>query len=181
MKDKELCQICKKAIATVSITQVFDGKKQQWKLCEACAEEKGGMHSLAGLPEFFEKVVSNILGSEQEPQPRPEKDQRECPTCHITLSDFEKIGLLGCPDCYQAFWDELSVILRRIHGSNKHIGSRPRPQRVFGNVPDLDALKRELRFAIEQENYERAAEYRDMIRNLERELLREKASKETSE
>ena len=177
MKTHELCQFCHSAPATVKITQVLNGKKQQWRLCQGCAEEKGGIHSLTGLPEFFKKVVSNLLGSQEE-RMQEEKSELVCPSCKITYSDFEKIGLLGCPDCYESFKDELTVLLRRIHGSNKHIGSRPRPQRVFRNVPDLEALKRELRIAIEQENYERAAEYRDLIRNLEREMYRKNPSNE---
>ncbi len=177
MQLEAICQICQKAPATVSITQVLNGKKQEWKLCAACAEEKGGLHSLANLPEFFEKVIANILGGKEKAMDS-EMDSLQCPTCHITFTDFEKIGLLGCPDCYDAFREELNVLLRRIHGSNKHIGSRPRPQRVFRNVPDIEALKRELQIAIEQENYERAAEYRDLIRNLEREKLRNDEDKE---
>ncbi len=171
MNIEGMCQICKSAPATVRITQVYNGEKQQWMLCEKCAEEKGGVSSLAGLPEFFEKVMTTILGRKED-EMETEADTVQCPTCQITFTDFEKIGLLGCPDCYTAFREQLTVLLRRIHGSNKHIGSRPRPQRVFGNVPDLEALRRELQTAIEHEDFERAAEYRDLIRNLERERFR---------
>lgn len=172
MGSTEICQICKAAPAAVNITQVIKGKKQEWHLCEACAEEKGGVNSLSGLPDFFENVIANLFGAEKSKGTEPrESENVECPSCHMSLEDIEKDGLLGCAKCYETFRVDLELLLRRIHGSTKHIGSRPRPQRVFGKSPDLQELRNELLRAVEQEDYEKAAEYRDLIRNLEREVM----------
>lgn len=172
MAQGELCQICKQAPATISVTQVLNGEKKHLKLCEKCAEAKGGLHSLSDLSSFFENALSGILGFEPD-IPKPRGEEVECPGCHMTLSRFERDGLLGCPQCYETFKDELAILLRRLHGSNKHIGTQPRHLRPSRQDAELEKLRDQLRLAVESEKYELAAKYRDMIKNIERELLRD--------
>jgi protein arginine kinase activator len=167
-----LCQICKKRPVAISYTQVINQKKTQLSICVKCAEEKGITNPLAGLPEVFGKIVANILGEQalEEIEERSErKGGRRCPGCNTSLDEFEKTGLLGCDQCYETFAKELAILLRRIHGSSKHIGSRPRPRRVVSAERDLVKLRKELTEAIGKEKFERAAELRDLIRDAERE------------
>ena len=167
-----LCEICKKRPVAVSYTQVINNKKTQYSVCMKCAEEKGITNPLAGLPEVFGKIVANIIGEQLLPEREEGKKKssaRRCPKCNTALDKFEKTGLLGCDECYQAFGKELNTLLRRIHGSNKHIGSRPRPRRVVTEERDLLKLRAELDLAINKEKFERAAELRDLIRDAERE------------
>jgi len=168
-----LCQICKKRPVAVSYTQVINNKKTQLSVCAKCAEEKGITNPLAGLPEVFGKIVANIIGeqlfSEADEVTVKKLSSRRCPKCKTSLDKFEKTGLLGCEECYQAFEKELAMLLRRIHGSNKHIGSRPRPRRIVSGDRDIVKLRAELEQAINKEKFERAAELRDLIRDAERE------------
>jgi len=168
MVDPEICQKCKAAVAKVNVTHIEDGKKKHLRLCEVCAKRHNELKQFGAAPEFFKKFMENMFGTDSDKSVR-----LQCPKCNLTLSAFEKSSLLGCEECYATFQDELSELLRRVHGSNKHIGSRPRPTRIIGNSPDLQALKMELQEAIGQENYERAAEYRDMIRDIESEMQRQ--------
>jgi protein arginine kinase activator len=151
---------------------VINNKKTQLSVCIKCAEEKGLTNPLAGLPDIFGKIVANILGehllSEADEAPK-KSNSRRCPKCNISLDKFEKTGLLGCEECYQTFEKELAALLRRIHGSSKHIGSRPRPRRVISSERDVVKLRAELEQAIGKEKFERAAELRDLIRDAERE------------
>jgi len=172
MAHGELCQICKQAPATISVTQIFNGEKKHLKLCEKCAAAKGGLHSLSDLSAFFEKALSGILGLAAD-LPEKHGTEIECPGCHLTLSRFEREGLLGCPQCYETFKDELAILLRRMHGSNKHIGTQPQHLRLPQQKAELEKLRRQLRQAVETEEYELAAKYRDMIKNIERDLLRD--------
>jgi protein arginine kinase activator len=59
--------------------------------------------------------------------------------------------------------------LRKIHGSNEHVGITE--DESIGPVDELEAqlleMRRELRQAVEREEYERAAELRDKISVLE--------------
>lgn len=175
-----LCQICKKRPVAISYTQVINQKKTQLSICVKCAEEKGITNPLAGLPEVFSKIVANILGEQalEEIEERSErKGGRRCPGCNISLDAFEKTGLLGCDQCYETFAKELAILLRRIHGSSKHIGSRPRPRRVVSAERDLVKLRKELAEAIGKEKFERAAELRDLIRDAEREANHKPAAR----
>ena len=85
-------------------------------------------------------------------------------------STFRETGRLGCADCYEAFGAKLKPLLRRIHGSTRHVGKLPAhdgavvtPQRQVQRLHD------ELQRAGEREEFERAAEIRDRIKTLERE------------
>jgi len=91
-----------------------------------------------------------------------------CTGCGSTWEDFQNTGLLGCEICYQIFQRDLSRVLRRIHGSSQHIGSRPRSQRSNIDVAEVEVIRKELQAAIRNEDFELAAELRDMIRDAER-------------
>jgi len=104
---------------------------------------------------------------------REEKDAevgKSCGTCGETFRDFQKSGRLGCPQCYFAFEQELGSILRRVQGSQVHVGRGPRARsgtltRAENRVLELRKLLEE---AVGREEFERAATLRDEIRGLER-------------
>lgn len=91
-----------------------------------------------------------------------------CTRCGTHYADFEQSGLLGCPDCYLSFENKITSLLVRIHGSSKHIGSRPVHLRMKGSVANLNQLKTQLKTAITRQNYEEAARLRDLIKDIER-------------
>ena len=100
--------------------------------------------------------------------PVPAREGLVCKNCGTYFVDFEKTGLLGCPMCYYAFEIELKPLLRQIHGSDKHIGSRPVKLRKKGNTNELNQLRENLHTAIEAQKYEEAARLRDLIKDIER-------------
>ncbi len=160
-----LCDICGKAEATVHLTEIVNGKIVEMHLCEACAQEKA---SQMQVPVGFQVFLGGIA---------PEKatvDKSEpmiCPNCGLSYRDFRKIGRLGCSQCYVAFKDYLSSLLKNIHGSNQHIGKSPR--RLSKNLEvqmKLSNLRKELQSAIEREAFEEAARIRDEIKLLEQEI-----------
>lgn len=171
--EKERCEICQMHPASIEIKLQDDGKQRLIKICKDCAEFKGYLKKddETNLAAFFKKASLNILGPEDSENIK-NFDELECSECGLTFNEFQNSGLLGCANCYTVFGEELNTLLRRIHGSSKHVGSRPHPMRVIAKKPDLTALKRELHEAIEHENFERAADYRDLIRDLEREEFR---------
>lgn len=93
-----------------------------------------------------------------------------CKGCGLHYSEVERSGLLGCPKCYVCFAENLKLMLQKIHGSHKHIGSRPVQLRRRIQSHDLEKLKTQLRKAIDGEAFEKAAELRDLIKDLERQL-----------
>jgi protein arginine kinase activator len=89
----------------------------------------------------------------------------------LTFSDFKNSGLLGCGECYRYFQIGLEPLLKKVHGSAAHTGKVPR--RTGGKVrirKEIQDLRRQLQQAIQKEDYEQAANLRDEIRHLEKEL-----------
>lgn len=167
-----LCQFCKTNPSTITISHVVNSKKIEINLCTSCAEEKGVDNPLAALPQIFENFIAELIGEENLLRGTKQAGST-CDGCGVTWDDFQKTGMFGCDICYQTFQKDLDLVLRRIHGSNQHIGSRPKSQRHKLSESELEKIKRELQHAIENEAFELAAELRDMIRDAQRELDRE--------
>ena len=94
-----------------------------------------------------------------------------CPNCGMSYRDFQQTGKIGCSVCYATFRRQLEPLLRRIHGSSTHSGKIP--HRTGGTLETkhtIEKLRRTLKECVAQEEYEKAAELRDKIRLLEKEL-----------
>ena len=78
-------------------------------------------------------------------------------------------GRLGCPDCWRTFEPQLRELVRRLHGSTFHVGERYLPAGAAdqNGAEQLRLLRDQLRAAVEQENFELAAELRDRLRAME--------------
>ena len=125
-----LCHICKKAEATVHLTQVVGGKIRKLDLCAACAE-KCGVDDPAGFSMLeILKKFSNVISSdsEKEEKPKQKKSPNEdtvCPECGYTGKDLAKTGKLGCAFCYKTFVENLENALKHMHRGTQHIGKTP--------------------------------------------------------
>ena len=89
----------------------------------------------------------------------------------MSYNDFLETGKIGCSVCYDTFRSQLEPVLRRIHGSSTHTGKIP--HRSGGNLElkhEMMQLKENLKAAVEHEEYEKAAVYRDKIHALEQTL-----------
>jgi protein arginine kinase activator len=67
------------------------------------------------------------------------------------------------------FEASLRDLLRRVHGSSRHVGKRYEPPTVLGSTAngELAELRDRLRRAIDAEQFELAARIRDQIKVLE--------------
>ncbi|MFQ5823089.1 MAG: UvrB/UvrC motif-containing protein [bacterium] len=124
---------------------------------------------ITATSQLFGNFLMALLGEDIFKR-RKEIRSIKCPGCGITWDDFQNTGLFGCDICYQSFHEDLKVILRRIHGSNQHIGSRPKVHRHVVDETELERLQLELKHAIENEHFEKAAELRDIVRDAQREI-----------
>ncbi len=164
-----ICEICGIREATIKFTQVVNKVKKQLNLCKVCAEEKGLTNPLSAFPKLIGGLILGIVGEWPEALRRESLDLK-CRNCELTWQEFQTSGLLGCSECYESFIEPLKNLLRKMHGSNKHIGTRPVNQRQTGSAEDIEKLRKELARAIQAENYERAAKLRDRIRDIEANL-----------
>jgi len=161
-----LCDICGKNPATVHLTEIVDNQMNELHLCEECARNKsvemeqqfGLSDLLAGLAEFSKPSVDK------------EAVSLKCPNCKLSYADFQKIGRLGCSECYTAFKKYLGHLLKKIHGSVMHYGKMPIKvtKLTSRKTLDLQELRLKLQRAVESEQFEEAARLRDQIRELEK-------------
>lgn len=95
-----------------------------------------------------------------------------CPVCDCSQRDFERQGRFGCPACYGAFAGLLPPLLTRMHRGGQHRGKIPRgradPVVVRHRIAQLQA---ELDDAVRSEQFEGAAQTRDVIASLQAKLL----------
>jgi len=161
------CQKCDRP-ATFHITELADGKPQEFHLCEEHArdyltqsdEQTVEGPTLAG-------ALAQQLAVGQTAEELARLDQQSCPICGIMFYEFRNKGRLGCPHDYECFEEELEPLLLNIHGSTEHVGKRPkRSPGANESQTRLIQLRREMKEAIDDEDYERASELRDEIRAL---------------
>lgn len=173
-----ICQECHQRPATLHLTKIINGEKTEVHLCEHCAQEKGEMVMFQGGPGFS---VHHLLAGMLNGQPGfPQSNKQDfthpsslpCDHCGLTLHKFSNIGKFGCAYCYESFKDALQPILKRLHaGNTSHNGKIP--ERAGGTIhirKKLQELKNHLKELITQEEFEKAAQIRDEIRSLEKEI-----------
>lgn len=160
-----LCDNCKERDAVVHLTRIVDNAVSQLHLCEKCAAAKGVETTLA-MPQH---PLGDILQAVQQQAASTAEDAPSCSFCGSSSRDFKATGRLGCPHCYDAMERSLRELLRRLHGSSKHVGVRYEPPVAhLDSKPDtLHDLRDRLRRAVDAEQFELAAELRDRLRVLE--------------
>jgi protein arginine kinase activator len=162
-----LCDICGKREATVHLTEIINEQMTKLHLCEECAKQKGAeMEEHFGLADLL-AGLANL----DTPVETAKEKKVKCAACGMTYSDFKKIGRLGCGQCYEAFKTYLMPLLKRIHGSDIHVGKTPDRKGKVAKTKrvDIEQLKKRLKRAIELEEFEEAAQLRDEIKKCERE------------
>ena len=162
------CQHCEKT-ATFHITELAAGKPQELHLCEDHAreylqtsdQEQAAAPNLAG-------VLAHKMTVGQTAEDLARLAQRSCPVCGITFYEFRNQGRFGCPHDYTCFASELNQLLLNIHGETEHVGKCPqRSAHASAKQMEVIRLRREMKEAVSSEQYEKASELRDQIRQIE--------------
>jgi protein arginine kinase activator len=162
-----LCQECKKRPATVHWTKIVNNNKTEFHLCEECARQKGQFNII--VPFSINDLLAGFMDMEKPAVAVERKESYRCKTCGLDFRKFRQIGRLGCQDCYKSFANELAPILKRIQGGTRHTGKVPKRAGMGLRLRrEIEQLKAQLQKAIETEAFEKAAQLRDQIRELEK-------------
>ena len=162
------CDQCGEREAVIHLTQIVNNAVTTQHLCEICASDKG-VHTEASVAKHPLSGFLGSMGKGAAAALPPTTESAPCDFCGATLQDFRETGRLGCPHCYESFTPHLRTLLRRIHGASRHVGHvYLSPDRdAAEQAPNLEALRVQLRRAVDAENFELAADLRDQIRGLE--------------
>jgi protein arginine kinase activator len=93
-----------------------------------------------------------------------------CPHCGITWSQFKQTGIMGCANDYEFFSTRLLPLLQRAQeGATDHVGKFPARQSNQETHRKITThhLQRQLKRALEVEDYKQAAQLRDQLRSIE--------------
>lgn len=158
------CNMCGKNPASLHYSQVINNKVTELHLCEVCAKKQGiSLQKHFSVSDFLAGISDVEMGVKQ----NVEKEQL-CDFCGFTFSNFKKIGTLGCPHCYTTFEPLLKDLIKRIHGSEMHVGKATEKREVKNELnKKIMESRMELKKAIEEERYEDAARIRDEIKIIE--------------
>ncbi|MBQ5399128.1 MAG: UvrB/UvrC motif-containing protein [Ruminococcus sp.] len=171
------CQKCQKNNADTHIKRVINGQFEEYHLCSECAKEMGYSNVFEGFSNSFADDFNSLFGSFFENALPARTQATRCETCGSTYNDITRTGMMGCADCYKVFEDRIMPTIRRIHGNTTHCGknSPSSKARVFEKEEkkeekpksELEVLKDKLAEAIENQEFEQAAELRDKIKEME--------------
>lgn len=162
-----LCENCNERQATIHITKIINGKKEEHHLCDQCTSlEKVGKGAFD-----YTGFISDVANEGKTGSTANRPEESSCSRCGMTYEFFRKHGKFGCEQCYDAFEPMITPIIRRMHGKDRHVGKIVKYGDVrFQRKRDIESLQAKLNAAVEREEYELAAIYRDQIKALVREL-----------
>ncbi len=159
-----LCQICNKRTATVQIINIINGVKTVLNVCEHCAAE-AALGSVSSID--LNSLINQLFNIEGNNNIQNHPSSKACPECSTTLEEFMQNGKLGCDKCYDTFADVLEPIIKRLHGTTQHVGKiSASGGRELQIKKEISEIQKKLDDAVSKEEYELAAQYRDLIKLL---------------
>lgn len=166
-----LCVQCKKRQAEKNFTVIKNNKKTVLSLCKQCAAQQGFQNPLDPGPFPLAELLLGMTKGFNQPETGEKEATLVCSGCQLSFEEFARQGRFGCGSCYSSFRPRLEGIMRKIHGSSMHrgrnpgMGTSPTKNQIVP-VKEEERVERELVKAIENEDFERAAELRDKLRSL---------------
>ncbi len=164
------CQKCGANNANTHVKTIINGEFREYDLCSECAHKMGYTNVFADMENDF----SGLLGSFFTNVLPARTQATRCEFCGSTYSEIAKTGQVGCAHCYELFADQLYPSIRRIHGNTTHCGKNSGKQEAPEQKPaemtkeqKISELKKQLDKAVSEQNFERAAELRDEIKETE--------------
>lgn len=168
-----LCERCGKNEANTHLRESINGDVREIHLCEACAAKLGYNKMFFEFNPFEDMSVSlqGFLGSLFS-QGLPEQaipDGRRCSFCGTTFEELARDAKAGCANCYSEFYKELLPSIQRIHGKTRHVGKIPGTAgKEIKRKQELETLRKQLNDAVAAQEYEKAAQLRDQIKEMEK-------------
>ena len=151
------CDLCEQP-AIYHDVRIVNGVHNTVHLCHDHAIEAGinlgpvDLSVILEIPQFVDEVSS----------------AKSCPDCGMTIPQYKRASLLGCPTCYETFSEQLAHIIAKVQSNHsQHIGRAPSQISTEADRHlKVRRLLKQLESAVNQEKYEHAASLRDQLREL---------------
>ena len=162
-----ICDFCHEREAVIFMEQTTsDGSRRKIHICTDCALERG----ITSDSRSIEQSIGNLFKELARAAKRiDEMNSKMCPVCGTNLGSIKKTLKTGCPECYAIFKDEIKNLMSQKGLNGSYTGSMPsRLANIRSVLNDRIALQNKLNAAVQNEDYEKAAMYRDYLRALEK-------------
>jgi len=163
-----LCDDCRQRVSTIIHIGKREGEKKILHLCQVCIEKRGipipvlrnPVQLETGSTEMMKQLAEEGILDRRDPS-----DSEMCTACGWSLGNLRETGLLGCPHCYTSFESQLMILLKKLHGSDSHLGKVYTQEGEWPQKEEDEIiLKSALEEAIKMEEFEQAAQIRDRLR-----------------
>lgn len=184
-----MCSNCGKQEANFVYTEIINGVKKEIRLCSDCADKLGFLENMSfNMPSLdFSNFFGDFLNEYNTLMPSIFSEREKalkCSKCGMDYEEFLRTGKFGCSNCYEVFQERIEPLLKQLHGDTRFLGKKSNNIIKSSKLKDLetieneegngkavnnklDTLKEELKQAVRVENYEKAAEIRDKINEIE--------------
>lgn len=139
--------------------RIINGSAAEVHLCSDCARSLGYGEAFSGFGLGFGELLGELLSKGD-----GTASGVGCHSCGKTFDEIARDGKMGCADCYGVFYDKLMPYINRIHGRASYMGTKP--ESGENSNLHLNSLRNDLKNAIEEQNFELAAQLRDRIAEL---------------
>ncbi len=92
-EEKMVCQTCTKTIRGIKLMNSLEYQEHQDNFEEAFVVKQILQHLATKHGINFQEVAF--------------KEEKRCPSCHMTLKDIAHVGKFGCANCYATFKDDI--------------------------------------------------------------------------
>lgn len=158
-----LCQKCNQNEASTFVKKVINGNVYEAHLCSECAKKLGYSNMLTMMTPDLGGLISGLFAS---PFTTTLANPTRCNICGSSFNDIINSGKTGCANCYTIFARELMPTIKKLHGNTVHCGKGVKASSCVSEET-VDVLKAELKKAIDTQEFEKAAELRDRIKEME--------------
>ncbi len=150
-------------------TLIVNGVSQTTNLCRDCAIKEGVFNSAPT------SIFDDMFSAFADFMPFEKVQDITCPVCKMTLREFKNTSKLGCPNCYDAFREEISNIIGRIAPYSTHkVESLTQTKektnkKATTKEEKIKQLREDMALAVKEERYEDAGKIKKQIKRLESE------------
>ncbi len=195
MAEQFKCSMCG-APATIHVTRLVDGKMVNMHLCEKCAAK----FDVEKIPiiKFAEMLAKKILGDEAvkgifKKSKAKENQGKTCPCCGMPDRVRKMTDMMGCPECYEFFAEEIEEVFPKIQHAklnasaekpaDKSEKNSPEPKIVPSEEENMteDQLRELIKNSVARDDYETAAHARDILRKKTSEAAAKKRANKKGE
>ena len=151
-------------------TLIVNGVSQTRNLCRDCAIKEGVFNSEP--TSLFDDMFSAFADF----LPFERVENVVCPVCKTSLREYRNTQRLGCPNCYDAFRNEISAIIKKIAPFETHKQDSIKlkdfdfkTETKQTKAEKIASLRQDMSLAVKEERYEDAAKIKKQIQKLESE------------